>query len=148
MKSINNEAQYAKALEYALFWHQGQMDKTGKEPYSLHTVRVSASPRLKDWIDRQIGAGHDLFEDTKVPRQKILEVFGTEVYEAIVALTHLPDEPRREYLARVKANERAKRVKYADIYDNINRSKEGLDDFTIKRLQDKYQSYLKILDEK
>jgi (p)ppGpp synthase/HD superfamily hydrolase len=141
------QKQYILAVSTAIEFHFGQKDKTGKEDYVFHPIRVSCSPNLIDWVDRTIAILHDSIEDTEMTYDWLRDSCGTEVADAVVCLTHVPGEPRREYLARVKSNPRARRVKYADIQDNINRSKEGLDAATIDRLKKKYDSYIAILNE-
>ncbi len=68
---------------------------------------------------------HDTIEDTKTSYQEILDLFGPETAEMVMALTNDPGEKerlgKREYLARKTAamGPRELLVKLADRLDNV-----------------------------
>jgi hypothetical protein len=90
---------------------------------------------------------HDVVEDTSVTAQELLaRGCPQEVVDAVVALSHLPDEPQEDYLRRVAANPLALSVKYADIGDNTSPARMAqLDEATRERLQAKYDHALRLL---
>jgi hypothetical protein len=75
-----------------------------------------------------IALGHDLVEDTETTYTELRELGFTErVVKGIQALTKVPGETNEEYMARIKANPDAIRVKLQDLRHNsdIRRLKGG-----------------------
>jgi (p)ppGpp synthase/HD superfamily hydrolase len=112
----------ANAIELANQVHDGQVD-LGGQPYILHPLRVmmALGPNA-DSIDRAVAILHDVLEDdtTGVALLRLDQVFPREVREAVMALTKLPNEPYLlGYISRVAKNPIAKRVKLADLADNL-----------------------------
>ena len=61
--------------------------------------------------------GHDLYEDTEIPRQDIVDGFGSEVDALIRWLTEGASVP--EYVEQVaKSPEEARLIEYGDLADN------------------------------
>ena len=113
-----------KAIGLALKVHNGQKDKAGA-PYILHPLRVVLS--MDTDTDRQAAVLHDVIEDGDItPKFLRLEGFSEEVCYAVVVLTKGPRESYDEYLNRVNENPISRRVKLADLNDNMdqNRIKE------------------------
>lgn len=129
MKNLDNLIREAHVLIVAA--HGEQVDKAG-EPYLNHLYRVAdlASDKRFEYRNPQfvstkrleylVGLLHDIVEDTDVQTSKIFAQFGPTVYNAVVAITHLPNEPYRDYLDRVKGNKLATAVKLADLRDNAD----------------------------
>lgn len=105
-------------------YHAGQM--YGEDPYSkhLHDVVNNVILRYGSTDDRliQIAWLHDVMEDTTCPMTVLNELFEDNVVTAVIALTKNSFEPREEYIARVKANALAKKVKLCDAYSNFTAS--------------------------
>lgn len=108
---------YTKALEFAARAHAGQKRRNG-DNYIIHPIRVSQE--VKTERQKVIALLHDTLEDTGETYGNIEREFGTEVADAVQALTHYKDEPYESYIGRVKANPDAVQVKIADIADNLS----------------------------
>lgn len=112
-----------RAIQLASTCHAGQVDKSGK-PYILHLIRVMmAMESEKDMIAAVL---HDIVEDCHVGHGDILALFGEEVWAAVIALTRKEEETYEEFIHRAKGNEIAKRVKFADVMDNMRPGAEHL----------------------
>jgi (p)ppGpp synthase/HD superfamily hydrolase len=113
--SILNEYDYARAILFAAEAHADQLDKGGK-PYILHPIRVSEAV---DTLEQKIVAVlHDVVEDTDTELYDIYTEFGTQIRDAVDAMTHRNRETNYDYMHRVADNEIAKMVKLADMADN------------------------------
>ena len=132
------------AIAIATSAHEGQVDKSGR-PYIGHPLRVMAS--VSGEHEKMAAVLHDVVEDTSVTASDLLaRGCPAAVVDAVVALSHLPDEPQEDYLRRVAANPLALSVKYADIGDNTSPARMAqLDDATRERLQAKYARALGLL---
>ena len=106
------------AIALAVRAHAGQKDKAGVT-YILHPLRVML--KQNDDKHRITAVLHDVVEDTDITLGRIRELFGSEVADAVDALTHRPEESQEDYLARVAANPVARKVKLADSTDNMDR---------------------------
>ena len=98
--------------------HVGQTDKNG-EPYILHPIRVML--QMKTEQERIVAVLHDIIEDTEMSANHLLFMgYPDKVVDAVVAITKLPGEKYLDYLGRVNANPIARKVKIADIKDNLS----------------------------
>jgi (p)ppGpp synthase/HD superfamily hydrolase len=134
------------AIAIATAAHDGQVDKSGR-PYIGHPLRVMAS--VTGEHAQMAAVLHDVIEDTSVTAEELLaRGCPAAVVDAVVALSHLPDEPQDVYLRRVAANPLAVTVKRADIADNLSPARMArLDDETRARLEIKYATALRLLSE-
>lgn len=133
-----------KAISLAATYHVGQVDKNG-QAYILHPLRVMLNPSLTTDQERIVAVLHDVLEDTTCSVGNLHE-FGREIVKALIAITHLKNEPQRDYLSRVKADPLALKVKFADIQDNLTPSRlDGLSSTDRVRLIEKYQLALSFL---
>lgn len=133
------------AIALATSAHDGQLDKAGL-PYIGHPLRVMAAV---SGVHAQMAAVlHDVIEDTSVTAVSLLAAgCPPVVVDAVVALSHLPDEPQDAYLRRVAANPLALLVKRADIADNLSPARIArLDVETQTRLKVKYATAVRLLD--
>lgn len=111
----------ARAGELAAQAHQGQTDKNGM-PYLHHVMRVAM--RCRSVVDKTCALLHDVVEDTPWTYEQLLaEGFSEQVVQAVRCLTKTEGEPYASYLARVKSNPIAIRVKLADLEDNMDISR-------------------------
>jgi (p)ppGpp synthase/HD superfamily hydrolase len=126
------------AIALAARAHRGQKDRHG-EPYILHVVRVML--RQRDEAARIVGVLHDVLEDTPTTLADLLSAgYSQEICEAVDCLTRRAGEPYEEMIARVAANPIARRVKLADLDDNLDsRRQESTDDAVLAR-REKYKS--------
>ena len=129
--------EYDIAFQIAQQAHTGQVDKSGK-PYIEHPLRVSA--KFTQPTHQCVALLHDVLEDSDYTSDD-LRVAGIsdEVIDAVVALTHLKNEPLDQYYERIKKNPLALTVKLADIEDNTDPKRPALlDEETRSRLEKKY----------
>lgn len=132
------------AIQLARRAHEGQLDKSGR-PYIAHPLRVMGS--VAGEHERMTAVLHDVVEDTAVTLEDLTSAgCPAEVIAAVTAISKRPDEPREQYLARVKANPIALTVKRADIADNMSPDRMSrLDPATQERLRGKYEAALREL---
>lgn len=113
--------QIAAAEQVASGAHAGQTDKAGR-PYLDHPRRVAARVRATTNDPDAVAAAwlHDVVEDTPVTLDQLRELgFNTTVVEAVDALTRRAGEGDA-YYRRVAANDVARAVKQADLWDNTH----------------------------
>jgi (p)ppGpp synthase/HD superfamily hydrolase len=107
-----------KSLAIALRAYEGKTDKAGRE-YIHHPLRLMA--RMSTDQEMSVALLHDVIEDSDISAEQLLaDGIPAEVVEAVLCLTKYPDEDYRDFVARAKKNELARKVKIVDIEDNIN----------------------------
>jgi (p)ppGpp synthase/HD superfamily hydrolase len=133
------------AIGIALKAHEGQIDKGGN-PYVLHPLSVMT--KVSSIHEKIVAVLHDVVEDSDMTLEQLKQYgFSTEIVDAIDQLTKREGEPYDDFIARCKMNPISRKVKIADIRDNMDmtRMKEpGQKDFI--RLE-KYLKALSVLDE-
>jgi (p)ppGpp synthase/HD superfamily hydrolase len=101
--------------------HAGQVDKAGK-PYIGHLARVAAA--VESDLLKAVAWLHDSIEDCGIGAHDLQQQgVAQEVVEGVLAMSKVEGEPYDEYLERVKANPLARRVKLADLADNMDPSR-------------------------
>jgi (p)ppGpp synthase/HD superfamily hydrolase len=101
--------------------HRGQVDKAG-EPYILHSVRVML--RLGDEAGRIAAVLHDVLEDTATTPGHLRQAgYGEDVLRALDGLTRREGERYADFIERAAADPLARRVKLADLADNLDTSR-------------------------
>ena len=105
-----------RAIALAAEAHDGQVDKAGA-PYILHPLRVMLQMETDE--ERIVAVLHDILEDTHVDGHTISNLFGSEIFTAVYALTRQKDETYHAFIERAKKNPLARKVKIADIRDNL-----------------------------
>jgi len=109
-----------KAILIAVGAHFDQKDKAG-EPYILHPLRVMIKYDLLKEEEKIVAVLHDVLEDTVVTALDLVKGgFSSVVMDALCCITRNKGEDYSVYLRRVKSNDIAKRVKVADLLDNLN----------------------------
>ena len=107
-----------RAIEIAAHAHAGQLDKAG-QPYVLHPLRLMLA--LNTPMERIAAVLHDVVEDTSVTFEDLrAEGFALEVLAAVHAMTKTDGESRLCAARRAAANPIARRVKLADVADNMD----------------------------
>lgn len=123
-----------RAIEIAVEGHKGAVDKAGA-PYIMHPLRVMMA--LSTDEERIVGVLHDVPEDTATTLEDLRrEGFSETVLAALTAVTKTPadEAPGRataeerdrlyfRFVARAAENPLARRVKMADIRDNLDASR-------------------------
>lgn len=131
---------YELALKIATEAHKGQVGKAGV-PYINHPLTVAS---LVDTEEEKIVALlHDTIEDTNITEQDLIDYgFPNEIVEAVKLLTHNKNVPYMDYVAKIKDNELARKVKIADLTHNSDLSR--LKEITEKDKK-RYEKYQKAL---
>ncbi|MCD8088486.1 MAG: HD domain-containing protein [Oscillospiraceae bacterium] len=105
-----------KARKIAYQAHEGQVDKAGK-PYTEHLEFVAS--HVETEAEKCVAYLHDVLEDTDYPPENIETIFGQEIYQAVCTMTHQNGEDYFDYVRRVSQNPIARRVKMADLTNNM-----------------------------
>ena len=108
-----------KAILIAAQAHLGQKDKVG-EPYILHPLRMML--RFRSETEMIVAVLHDVVEDSPDWDFERLraEGFSAEIVEAVDHLTRREGESYEEFVERSGQNPLARRVKLADLEDNMD----------------------------
>jgi (p)ppGpp synthase/HD superfamily hydrolase len=122
-----------KAIEIAVSAHKGQVDKAG-QPYILHPLRLMF--QMDTEAERIVAVLHDVVEDAAQDWNfQLLEKagFDDEIIDALRLLTRDDSKTRYiDYVKRVRENPIARKVKLADLQDNMDLRR--LSEFTDKDL--------------
>ena len=126
-----------KALKICFNAHKDQVDKTGM-PYVFHPFHLAETMDTEDEVC--VALLHDTVEDTSVTFEELIkEGFNETIINALKLLTHNDDTPYMEYVARIKENPLARKVKIADLYHNSDLTRL---DLTKDKVPPKYDTYL------
>ena len=110
-----------RAIEIAVTAHKGQIDKAGS-PYILHPLRVMLSLSTED--ERIVGVLHDVVEDTYWTFDALKsEGLRQALIEALASVTVNNGEDYSSFIARAALNPIGRRVKIADLTDNMDLSR-------------------------
>jgi (p)ppGpp synthase/HD superfamily hydrolase len=111
-------ATLGKAIAIAAQAHQEQYDKAGA-PYILHPLRLML--RMRSEMEMMAAILHDVVEDSDWTLDKLRQAgFPDEVVQAVECLTHRDGETYEEFIERVRVNAIARKVKLADLEDNMD----------------------------
>ena len=111
-------ATLGKAIAIAAQAHQDQYDKAGA-PYILHPLRMML--RMSSEAEMMAAILHDVVEDTDWTFDHLRQAgFTEEVVQAVEHLTHRDHETYGEFITRVRTNAIARKVKLADLEDNMD----------------------------
>jgi len=88
-------------------------------PYIVHCQRVATSVATFGYLFEIVGYLHDTLEAGKITLSDATSYFGSQVGDALDAITRLPGEHYSVYIGRVKANPIARIVKIADLEENL-----------------------------
>lgn len=137
----------SKMLVLATVSHRDQFDKGGA-PYILHPLKVMYYLKSDDEELNCIALGHDIVEDCGVTYAELYEVsFSKRVVEGIRCLTKVPGETHAEYMAKVKSNPDAIRVKMCDLRHNSDiRRLKGVTAKDIARIEKYHKMFLELRD--
>ena len=107
-----------KAYEFAISAHRGQ--KYGDKPYSWHISNVSKRLEPDDEVGSAVAYLHDVVEDTQFTIDDLKKQFGSVIVNAVDAITRRDGEKYFDYIRRLSSNPIAKRVKIADLQENLS----------------------------
>ena len=106
------------SLAIALRAYAGKTDKAGRA-YILHPLRLMA--KMTTDTEMAVALLHDVIEDSDITATDLLaEGIPNDVVEAVLCLTKQAGENYPAFVLRAKQNPIARKVKIADIEDNIN----------------------------
>ena len=133
-----------KALRLAYEAHAGQFDKSGV-PYVFHPLHLAE--QMEDEESIIAALLHDVVEDTAYSLADLKAMgFPDKALEAVALLTHDPAEPYLSYVARVKENPIARRVKLADLRHNSDLSRiRQVTERDLERVE-KYAAAIRLLE--
>jgi len=107
-----------RAIELGIDAYAGQTDKAG-ETYIRHPLRVMGE--MDSETERIVAILHDVIEDSEYTLTEIEAEFDREIREAIDALTKRDGEDYLDdFIPRAATNDIARKVKRADIEDNMD----------------------------
>ncbi|MGE0228313.1 MAG: HD domain-containing protein [Dehalococcoidia bacterium] len=133
------------ALAIAVEAHRGQVDKAG-QPYILHPLRVMA--RVSTPEERLVAVLHDVVEDSPTTFDDLRAAgFDEAVVRAVDFLTRREDETYEAFIERVDGDALARRVKLADLEDNMTLTRlRELDDRAVERLGRYMRAYRRLTE--
>ncbi len=141
----NKTATVEDAIAIAALAHKGQTEKAVAR-YILHPLRIMM--KMETESEMMAGILHDVVEDCEEwTIEKLREQnFSEEVLEAVDCLTRTDDVPYEDYIERLKTNQIARRVKLADLEDNMNIMRIGkeLREKDFKRLEKYHNTWLEL----
>ena len=106
------------AIALAVEAHRGQRDKAG-QPDVLHVLRVMF--RCETELERTVAVLHDVVEDTGRSPDDLRRLgYSEEVLAALDCVTKRQGEDYAAFVERAAANPLARRVKLADLEDNLD----------------------------
>ena len=106
------------AIALAVEAHRGQRDKAGQS-YILHPLRVMM--RLETDEERTVAILHDVVEDTPWTLERLRAAgYPEAVLSALDALTRRDGETYEAFIERLRPDALARRVKLADLEDNMD----------------------------
>ena len=133
-KNYKSHLVYAAAM-LAKQLHSGQKDKGGNDYFTSHLLKVGKSGF--DWKEKVVGFLHDAAEDTDIDVPTIIARLKeqennnptvtddewNEIATALNLLNHHLSPTREEYIAKIKTNRLAVRVKMHDLENNMDISR-------------------------
>lgn len=133
-----------QAMRLAYAFHDGQKDKAGV-PYIFHVAHVAE--QMDDEYSTCVALLHDTLEDTDVTEENLRRLFPDEIVDAVVAMTHRRHESYESYIARIKENELAVKVKLADLQHNLDTTRLAGTGVDMTKKREKYLNAVRILSE-
>ena len=144
LQYMSEEVKKAESIARSL--HGSTINNKSGELYIEHPKRVAE--RMITDEEKIVAWLHDTIEDAGYTVERARAQFGTEISEALDAVTRRDGESWMDYLKRVKENKLATSVKIADLIDNSNLSRLGVVTLADVTRQSKYNGALKyLLDE-
>jgi (p)ppGpp synthase/HD superfamily hydrolase len=139
-------ADLEEAIRIAVEAHRGQKDRAGA-PYILHPLRMML--RVQTDAERMAAVLHDVVEDTPWTLDDLrARGFPAEVLEAVDRLTRRPGEAYDDFVERAAAHPVARRVKLADIEDNLDlRRLDAVEAGDLDRLGRYLRAYRRLSDD-
>ena len=132
-----------KAMRIAYDAHREQVDKAGL-PYIFHPAHLAEQMETED--EACAALLHDVIEDTGVTLDELrTHGFPESVVSAIALLTHDDATEYMDYIAKIKLDPIARKVKLADLRHNSNRERLGQPNKESQQRQLKYRKAIMML---
>lgn len=126
--------------------HKDQLDKGGM-PYVFHPYRVAEQMHTENEVT--VALLHDVVEDSNITIEDLRsKKFPLDVILAVSVLTREQGAPYFEYIEKVNKNELARKVKIADLKDNMDLSRLDKPTENDKKRVEKYRRALHLLHER
>lgn len=134
-----------KALNICFQAHKDQMDKSGV-PYIFHPFHLAE--QMDDEFSTAAALLHDVVEDTDYTFEDLEEMgIPQQVLDALMLLTHEDSVPYMDYVAGLKFNEIARKVKMADLRHNSDLTRLDVVDEWSRKRTEKYKKAMELLQE-
>lgn len=135
------------AIALAVDAHKGQKDKVG-QPYIVYPLRVMS--RCDTEVERIVAILHDVVEDTDYSMKDLRDRgFSEEVLAALKCVTKREGESYAKFIERAAPNPIARRVKLADLEDNMDvRRLESVGEKDATRLNKYVKAWRRLRDGK
>jgi (p)ppGpp synthase/HD superfamily hydrolase len=135
----------ARAIAIAAQAHVDQREKSGA-PYIMHPIRLML--RMNSETEMMVAILHDVVEDTPWTLDQLRqEGFPEEVLEAVDCVTRRSTETYAEFVERARYNPVARKVKVADLEDNMDiRRLPDVSDKSLERLKKYHEAWRSIRD--
>ena len=133
-----------KALKICFIAHKDQADKSGI-PYVTHPLHLAE--QMQDEVSTCAALLHDVVEDTDYTLEDLEKAgFPEEIIKRVALLTHNDSVPYMDYVAALKDDPVARRVKLADLEHNSDLSRiDHPTDRDYERIR-KYQTAIAFLE--
>ena len=125
--------------------HAGQTDQSGL-PYVFHPFHLAE--QMPDEESTVAALLHDVVEDTPYTLEDLAQMgFPPSVLEALRLMTHDPSVPYLDYVAKLKPNPIARRVKLADLRHNSDLTRLDQVDEKARQRVKKYAAAISLLED-
>ncbi|MGO9118283.1 MAG: GTP pyrophosphokinase [Desulfomonilaceae bacterium] len=133
------------AIALAAKSHKGQRDKSGM-PYILHPLRVML--KMSTETEMIVAVLHDVVEDSSLSLHDLATMgVSEEILQAIDCLTWRKDESYDEFIERAQANPLSRKVKIADLEDNMDLKRlDSLTEKDVERLKKYHRVWLRLIE--
>ena len=132
-----------QALKLCFEAHKEQTDKSGM-PYVFHPFHLAE--QMNDEATTVVALLHDVVEDTAITFEDLeKQGFDDEIINALEFLTHDEKTPYMDYVAEIKKNSIAAKVKLEDLKHNSDLSRLSVIDEKALKRKEKYQEAIELL---
>ena len=133
-----------RALQLCFQAHKDQTDKNGM-PYVFHPFHLAE--QMSNEQEVTVALLHDVIEDTPYTLGDLIAMgFDQNVINAVELLTHAEGVPYMEYVARIKTNALARKVKLADLRHNSDLTRFDSVDEGARMRAEKYARAIELLE--
>lgn len=133
-----------KALTLCFAAHKDQTDKSGI-PYVFHPFHLAE--QMDSELTTVVALLHDVVEDSEYTLADLTDMgFPAEVTDAVALMTHGEGVPYLDYVAKIRENPIARKVKLADLRHNSDLSRlDRVDAKALARVE-KYAAAIRLLE--